>query len=56
MALPPGQGHVDRRTAALMALSNYPLGVTPARLQRVADVMQQFGFLKSRFDVKQFLD
>jgi hypothetical protein len=39
-----------------MRVTEYPLGVTPARLQRVADVMQQFGFLKSRFDVKQFLD
>jgi NitT/TauT family transport system substrate-binding protein len=56
VALPQGQGHVDPRAAALMALSNYPLGVTPARLQRVADVMQQFGFLKSRFDIKQLLD
>ena len=30
VALPQGQGHVDRRTAAIMALNNYPLGVTPA--------------------------
>ena len=55
VALPNGQGHVDRRTAAIMSLSNYPLGVTPVRLQRVADVMQQFGFLKSRFDINQLL-
>jgi NitT/TauT family transport system substrate-binding protein len=56
VALPQGQGHVDRRTAAIMALNNYPLGVTPARLQRVADVMKQFGFLKSSFNFNQLLD
>lgn len=56
VALPQGQGHVDPRSAALMALSNYPLGVTRARLQRVADVMRQFGLLKSRFDIRQFLN
>jgi NitT/TauT family transport system substrate-binding protein len=56
VALPQGEGHVDRRTAAIMALSNYPLGVTPVRLQRVPDVMQQFGFLKSHFDIKQLLN
>ena len=56
VALPQGQGHVDRVTAALMALSNYPLGITPVQLQRVADVMLQFGLLKKRFDVGQLLD
>jgi NitT/TauT family transport system substrate-binding protein len=55
VALPQGQGQVDRRTAAIMALSNYPLGVTPVRLQRVADVMQQFGLLKHHFDINQLL-
>ena len=56
VALPQGQGHVDRITAAEMALSNYPLGITAVRLQRVADVMMQFGLLKKRFDVGQLLD
>ena len=56
VALPQGQGHVDRVTAAQMALSNYPLGITPVRLQRVADVMLQFGLLKKSFDVEQLLD
>ena len=55
LALPQGQGHVDRRTAAIMALSNYPLGITPVRLQRVADVMQQFGLLKTSFHINQLL-
>jgi NitT/TauT family transport system substrate-binding protein len=56
VALPQGAGHVDQRTAALMALSNYPLGIDPIRLQRVADVMQQFGLLKHRFNIGQLLN
>ena len=39
-----------------MALSNYPLGVDPVRLQRVADVMQQFGLLHRRFNIGQLLN
>jgi NitT/TauT family transport system substrate-binding protein len=56
VALPQGKGHVDQVTAAAMALSNYPLGITPVRLQRVADVMQQFGFLKKPFNIRELLN
>jgi hypothetical protein len=38
-----------------MALSDYPLGVDPVRLQRVADVMQEFGLLKHHFSVEDLL-
>jgi NitT/TauT family transport system substrate-binding protein len=55
VALPQGQGHVDPVTAAIMALNNYPLGVTPVRLQRVADVMLQFGLLKNHFNISQLV-
>jgi NitT/TauT family transport system substrate-binding protein len=55
VSLKPGEGHVDQLTAALMALSNYPLGVDPVRLQRVADVMQEFGLLKHHFSIEQLL-
>jgi NitT/TauT family transport system substrate-binding protein len=55
VSLKPGQGHVGQLTAALMALSNYPLGVDPVRLQRVADVMQEFGLLKHHFSIEQLL-
>lgn len=55
VGLPQGAGHIDRTTAAVMALNVYPLGIDEVRLQRVADVMQQFGFLKRRFDVRQLL-
>ena len=33
----------------------YPIGVDQARLQRVADVMYQFGLLPSRFNVSPML-
>ena len=56
VALQPGEGHVDQRTAALMALNIYPLGVDAVRLQRVADVMQQFGFLEQHFDIAELLN
>lgn len=55
VGLPPDAGHIDRTTAAVMALNVYPLGIDEVRIQRVADVMQEFGFLKRRFDVRQLL-
>jgi NitT/TauT family transport system substrate-binding protein len=47
--------YVSPQTAALISLDSYPLGVSLSRLQRVADVMLEFGFLKSRFNVSQML-
>jgi NitT/TauT family transport system substrate-binding protein len=47
--------YVNPQIAALISLDSYPLGVSQSRLQRVADVMLQFGFLKSRFNVTQML-
>jgi NitT/TauT family transport system substrate-binding protein len=45
---------VTKLTAAVMAADNYPVGVDPIRLQRVADVMHQFiGFPK--FQVKSMI-
>jgi NitT/TauT family transport system substrate-binding protein len=54
-SLKPGQGHVDRVTAALIALNTYPLSINAVRLQRVADMMRQYGFLKDQFDVQVML-
>jgi NitT/TauT family transport system substrate-binding protein len=45
----PGNGQVTPAVAAVMALDDYPIGVNPARIQRVADAMLQFGLLKSPF-------
>ena len=55
VSLKPGEGHIDQRTAALMALNDYPLSISATRLQRVADVMRQFGFLTQHFDIRQLL-
>jgi NitT/TauT family transport system substrate-binding protein len=55
VALPADAGHIDATTAALMAVNYYPLGVDSKRLQRVADVMQEFGFLSQDFSIAQML-
>ncbi len=45
---------VTKLTAAVMAVDNYPVGVDPIRLQRVADVMHQFiGF--PNFEVRSMI-
>ena len=48
-------GQVPSSIAAVMALNTYPIGVDQARLQRVADVMHQFGLLPNRFNVGSML-
>jgi NitT/TauT family transport system substrate-binding protein len=39
----PQNGQVPTNIAAVMALNSYPIGIDEARLQRVSDVMYQFG-------------
>jgi NitT/TauT family transport system substrate-binding protein len=51
----PQDGQVSPEIAAVMALDTYPIGVDQTRIQRVADVMYQFGLLKSQFDVSRML-
>jgi NitT/TauT family transport system substrate-binding protein len=41
--------------AAVMAFNSYPIGVDKVRLQRVPDVMFQFGILSKPFDISQML-
>jgi len=41
--------------AAVMSLDTYPIGIDQARLQRVADVMYQFGLLTSNYNVGNML-
>jgi len=55
VSLKPGEGHIDKRTAALMSLPSFPLNIDAARLQRVPDVMREFGFLKHRFNIQELL-
>src|SRR6185437_2850915 len=47
----PQNGQVSPGIAAVMALDTYPIGIDATRIQRVADVMFQFGLLKTRFNV-----
>ena len=42
-----GHGQVSKTIAAVMALNTYPIGIDATRLQRVANVMYQFGLLSS---------
>ena len=51
----PQNGQVSAGIAAVMALDTYPIGVDATRIQRVADVMYQFGLLKTRFNVSSML-
>jgi NitT/TauT family transport system substrate-binding protein len=51
----PQNGQVSDSIAAVMALDTYPIGIDATRIQRVADVMYQFGLLKTRFNVSSML-
>jgi len=51
----PQNGQVTAPIGAVMALDTYPIGVDQTRIQRVANVMYQYGLLPSRFDVKDML-
>lgn len=51
----PQNGQVTPGIAAVMALDTYPIGIDQVRLQRVANVMHQFGVLPGQFNVSQML-
>jgi NitT/TauT family transport system substrate-binding protein len=51
----PVNGQVTAGIAAVMALNSYPIGIDATRIQRVADVMYQFGLLKTQFNVSSML-
>jgi NitT/TauT family transport system substrate-binding protein len=51
----PMNGQVPPIVAAVMALNIYPIGIDVARLQRVPDVMEQFGLLHTRFNISQMV-
>ncbi len=48
-------GQVPSQIAAVMSLDTYPIGIDQTRLQRVANVMYQFGLLSSKYDVGNML-
>ena len=41
--------------AAIMASPQFPLDTDPVLVQRVADLMQEFGLLGQRYDVKAMI-
>ena len=47
----PQNGQIPPIVASVMALNIYPTAIDKIRIQRVADVMFQFGLLHSRFNV-----
>ena len=47
----PPDGQIAPLVAAVMAINIYPTAIDTVRIQRVADVMYQFGLLHSRFNV-----
>src|ERR1700761_6821804 len=47
----PQNGQIPPIVASVMALNIYPTAIDKVRIQRVADVMFQFGLLHSRFNV-----
>jgi NitT/TauT family transport system substrate-binding protein len=54
----PGNGQVPPSIAAVMALNTYPIGIDSVRLQRVSNVMFQFGLLPGYakpFNINQML-
>ena len=51
----PPHGQIPPIVAAAMALNIYPTSVDKVRIQRVADVMFQFGLLHSRFNVSPMI-
>jgi NitT/TauT family transport system substrate-binding protein len=48
-------GQVPPEIASVMTLNTYPIGVDQTRIQRVANVMQQFGLLPSPFNVSSMI-
>jgi NitT/TauT family transport system substrate-binding protein len=48
-------GEVTSGIAAVMSLDTYPIGIDQTRIQRVANVMYQFGLLKAKFNVASML-
>jgi NitT/TauT family transport system substrate-binding protein len=51
----PQNGQVQAPIAAVMALDTYPIGIDATRLQRVANVMYQFGLLSKPYQVTNML-
>jgi NitT/TauT family transport system substrate-binding protein len=51
----PAQGQIAPIVASVMAINIYPTAIDKVRIQRVADVMFQFGLLNSQFNVSPMI-
>ena len=51
----PQNGEIPPIIASVMAVNIYPTAIDKVRIQRVADVMYQFGLLKSKFNVSPMI-
>jgi NitT/TauT family transport system substrate-binding protein len=51
----PAFAGVPVQTASIMGLANFPLTLDPVGLQRVANVMQQFGVIGGHFNITNML-
>jgi NitT/TauT family transport system substrate-binding protein len=51
----PPNGQIAPIVASVMSLNIYPTAIDKVRIQRVADVMYQFGLLHSRFNVSPMI-
>lgn len=51
----PKYTRIDEETAAVIALGTYPTTLNETRLQRVADLMLEHGYLQSKLEVKPLI-
>ncbi|HEY3682931.1 MAG TPA: ABC transporter substrate-binding protein [Streptosporangiaceae bacterium] len=51
----PSYSKIDAKTASKIKIATFPTSVSQARMQKVADLMTKYGFLKKHFDVKPML-
>lgn len=54
-AMLPKYTKIDAQTASVITLGTYPSELNANRLQKVADLMQEYGYLKSPLDVKSLI-
>ncbi|MFJ7305889.1 ABC transporter substrate-binding protein [Streptomyces sp. NPDC099088] len=47
----PSYTKIDRETAAIVRVGSFPTNLNTTRVQRVADLMQRYGWLQKKFDV-----
>ncbi len=53
--LPTYAKGIDEKVAATMNYGSFPTTLSATRLQRVADVMLQFGYIDEKIDIKQYI-